>query len=69
MESRHRHVEVFDHASDQELLLVVFLTEDREVRADQLEQLENDRGDATKVARPARALEDVGKTGYFDERR
>ena len=52
-----------------ELLLVVFLAEDGQIGADDLEKLEDDRGDAPKMPGAAGPFENVGETGHLDERR
>ena len=60
-------VQVFDHPADQELLLVVLLTEAGQIGPDDLEELENDGRHAPEMARPAGPFENVAKIGNFDE--
>ena len=64
----NRHVQVLHHPADQQLLLVVFLAEDRQVGADDLEKSQHHRCDATEMPRPDGPLKHVRESGHLDER-
>ena len=62
------NVQVVDHVSNQQLLLVVLLPEEGDVRKDHVKQLQDDRRDAAEMARSMRAFERRRAPGDFDER-
>ena len=64
-----RHVEVADELLDDRDLLRVLLAEPRDLRADEVEELEADGGDAAEVAGTVRALEPFGGAAGLDPRR
>src|SRR5690349_15902377 len=66
-EDFHLHAQISDHFADDLQLLIVFLTEDRHMRADHVEQLRHRCGDAAKMPRSRGAAERQTELLDFDE--
>ena len=64
-----RHVEVADELLDDSDLLRILPAEPRDLRADEVEELEADGGDAAEVVGAVRALEPFRRATGLDPRR
>jgi hypothetical protein len=62
----HLEVQVLDHPAHDDGLLGVLLAEIGGVRTAQVEQLQDDRGDAAEVIRPGAAAEETAQPGDLD---
>lgn len=62
----HRDIQIAHHAANNESLLGVLLAEESDVRLHDIEELEDDRAHAAKVAGAAEAAEMLGERRFFD---
>lgn len=60
----HRDIQVSDHPPNQGKLLEVLVSEDRKVRANQVEQLQHDGENAIEVSRSTGSAEVLGEKGF-----
>ena len=63
-----RDVQVVDHVANQQLLLIVLLPEEGDVRQDHVEQLQDNRSDASEMAGAVSAFQRCRAPGNFYER-
>jgi len=64
-----RDIQVADHSADERKLLEVLVSENSEVRLDQVKELEDNRQDTIEVSRTARSAEIPGEQGLAEEDR
>ena len=60
------HVQILDHPSDDRQLLEVLAAEDSEVRADSIEEFDDDGGNAAEVPRASGAFKWFGQRAGLD---